>query len=152
MSGAWPARLRLSVELARRSVTSRSTRTLPTRGCIRWWSQDSPEERDRAPDLDDQEMMEDPRGDYELRAVSAVLSSDPGFPGQLRYLKADKYELSPNAGWVLEPGTHTVEVVVDAPWAYVAVDGTIRDIRQTSPQLQPGAAQLLNCDTSRRSE
>jgi lysophospholipase L1-like esterase len=147
-AAAGPRRLRFTVELGENEVLRADLlRSLPTRGDVYQVdrSQDSPEERERAPDLDLNAEIEDPRGDYELRAVSAILSSDSGFPGQLRYLQADKYELSPYAGWVLEPGTHLIEMVVDAPWAYIAVDGTIRDFRtDLPPDFVSTAAQLLS--------
>ncbi len=146
-ASAGPRRLRFSVDLGENEVLRADLlRALPTRGDVYQVdrSQDSPDDRDRAPG-EDMTQAEDPQGDYELRAVSAIISSDTGFPGQLRYLRADKYELSPYAGWTLPPGRHQIEMVVDAPWAYVAVDGAIVDFRtDLPPTYSAGAAQLLS--------
>ncbi|MFT5432406.1 MAG: lysophospholipase L1-like esterase [Myxococcota bacterium] len=84
-------------------------------------------------------------GDYELRAASALISTTAELPGMLRWLAADKLELSPWSGWILEPGTYEIAVTVDPPLAVVSVDGVIRDFRSDIPHtFNPGAIQILS--------
>jgi len=84
-------------------------------------------------------------GDYSLQAASVIISADPDLPGQLRRLHADKAELSPHMGWVLEPGEHSVEITAGGRVVSVAVDGVVRDFRADMPRgWSVGAVQLLS--------
>jgi len=92
---------------------------------------------------DDDEEQRGP-GDYELKAASVILSTDPGLPGHLRWLYTDKMRRSPQSGWVLEPGTHTVTITNAGPIVTVAVDGNVVDYRSDLPMVfEPTAMQLL---------
>ncbi len=83
--------------------------------------------------------------DYKLLALSAIASTDPGMPGQLRLLVADKLERSPHVGWRLEPGRHTLSITVAAPLAWVTVNGRIMDLRTDVPiGTQIGAARVMS--------
>ncbi|HIA02525.1 MAG TPA: hypothetical protein EYN66_11545 [Myxococcales bacterium] len=82
--------------------------------------------------------------DYEMRAVSVFISTDPGLPSELRWLRTDKVRRSEHGGWQVEPGEHTVVISVSAPLATVAVDGKIVDFRANlDPSFIPGAVQFL---------
>ncbi len=100
---------------------------------------------DRSQEKDDESADAGPSlHDYEMQAVSLLLSADAGLPGNLRRLRSDRVHRSPFEGWTVPPGRHEVSIAFDAPHAVLSVDGVVRDWRaDLEPLFRVGAVQFL---------
>jgi len=74
---------------------------------------------------------------YALRAISLLLSTDPGIPSELR--KGWNFDMvrSARGGWTLTPGEHRVEIRFSDPLVLVLVDGVVVDYRADFHHLFP---------------
>ena len=106
------------------------------------------------PQLDDVYQVDRSQGpvdeqDFELHAVSTLVSSVKGLPGELRKLDSDKVSRSPHGGWVLEPKEYEVVISCRPPIAQVTVGGKLIDYRtDLSHNFRIGGIQLLSQSAS----
>ena len=91
---------------------------------------------------------------HDVHGVSVLLSAIEGLPSEILRTSGFSAQRAPRP-WVLEPGTHTLEVTAHFPVVQVAVDGIVREVRSDlsramvgdrggwTPKGEVGALQVL---------
>jgi len=92
-----------------------------------------------APDTPDGDGGDGGPAGHDFHGVSVVLSADPALPSETLRASGFEVERSPQP-FALKPGAHTVAVTLDPPFAQVAVDGRVVEVRDDLAGVFSGRA------------